>query len=113
MTDERDSHDTNARCDEDALAAEVRAVREEYREEEEEAAEIEVAENAAALDVAFSLRITHDLDTQLRARAAAAQVSPSALVRRLLRDALRGGASTALTVEQVEQIARRVLRESA
>ncbi|MGH3832111.1 MAG: hypothetical protein ACRDRS_16975 [Pseudonocardiaceae bacterium] len=53
-----------------------------------------------------------ELDTQLRARAAAEQVSPSALVRRLLRDALRGGAATVLTVEQVEQIARRVLRES-
>ncbi|MGH3720033.1 MAG: hypothetical protein ACRDRI_14570 [Pseudonocardiaceae bacterium] len=113
MTYERGSDDTNTRYDEDTLAAEVRAVREEYGEEEAEAAEIEAAENAAALDVAFSLRITRELDTQLRARATAEQVSPSALIRRLLRDALLGGAATVLTVEQVEQIARRVLRESA
>ncbi|MGH3765583.1 MAG: hypothetical protein ACRDS0_24230 [Pseudonocardiaceae bacterium] len=113
MTDERGNHDTNPRYDEDAIAAEVRAVREEYAEEEAEAAEIEAAENAAALDVAFSLRITKDLETKLRQRAAAEQVSPSALVRRLLRDALQGGAAPVLTVEQVEQIARRVLRESA
>lgn len=113
MTDERGNHDTNPRDDEDAVAAEVLAVREEYAEEEAEAAEIEAAEAAAALDVAFSLRITKELDTQLRQRAAAEQVSPSALVRRLLRDALQGGAAPALTVKQVEQIARRVLRESA
>ncbi|MDQ2881154.1 MAG: hypothetical protein M3Y48_07890 [Actinomycetota bacterium] len=101
------------RCDDDAVAGEVRAVREEYAEEEAEAAEIEAAENAAALDVAFSLRITKELDLQLRQRAAAEQVPPSALARRLLRDALRGGAAPVLSVEQVEQIARRVLRESA
>ncbi len=120
MTEERGNHAMNPGYDEEApgydeeaLAAEVRAVREEYAEEEAEAAEIEAAENAAALDVAFSLRLTEELDTRLRARAAADQVSPSALVRRILRDALQGGAAPVLTVEQVEQIARRVLRESA
>ncbi len=106
MTDERE-------YDEETVAAEVRAAREEYAEEEAQAAETEAAENAAALDVAFSLRITSELDTQLRQRAAAEQVPPSALVRRILRDALQGAAAPVLSVEQVEQIARRVLRESA
>ena len=113
MTDERGNNQTGEQYDADAVAAEVWAVREEYVEEEAEAAEIEAAQNAASLDVAFSLRITTELDTQLRLRAAAEQVSPSALVRRLLRDALQGGAAPVLTVEQVEQITRRVLRESA
>ena len=106
-------HDDSNRGDEDALAGEVAAVREEYAEEEAEAAEIEAAENAAALDVAFSLRLTKDLDAELRARAAAERVSPSALVRRLLRGALHSGTAPVLTVEEVEQIARRVLGESA
>lgn len=112
MTEERGTHDTNPRYDEHAVA-EVMAAREEYAEEEAAAAEIEAAENAAALDVAFSLRLTKELDTQLRRRAAAEQVSPSALVRRVLREALQGDGGQVLTVEQVEQIARRVLRESA
>lgn len=107
-------HDDSTRGDEGTLAAaEVAAVREEYAEEEAEAAEIEAAENAGALNVAFSLRLTKDLDAELRARAAAERVSPSALVRGLLRDALHGGTAPVLTVEQVEQIVRRVLGESA
>jgi len=61
------------------IDAEVRAVREEYADEEAEA-----AENAAALDVPLSLRITRELDGQLRRRAAAEQIPTSALVRRLL-----------------------------
>jgi hypothetical protein len=72
-------------------------VREEYAEEEAEAAEIEAAENTAALDVAFSLRITKELDAQLRQRAAAEQLPPSALVRRLLRDQCRGVSGLAIT----------------
>jgi predicted HicB family RNase H-like nuclease len=95
------------------LAAEVRAVREEYAEEEAEAAEVEAAENAAALEVALSLRIDRDLDGALRRRAAQEQISPSALVRRLLRAGLGGGNEPVLTARQVEEIARRVMRESA
>lgn len=56
------------------------------------------------------LRIDKELDTQLRRRAEAAQVPTSALVRRLLRQAVsehREG----LTATQVEDIARRVARE--
>jgi hypothetical protein len=96
-----------------AIATEVRAVREEYAEEEAEAAEIEAAENAAALEVSLSLRITRELDNALKRRSAEEQISPSALVRRLLRQALRSGSEPALTTQQVEEIARRVMRESA
>jgi len=113
MTNDRCNDDTKQRHDDDATADEIRAVREEYADEEAEAAETEAAENAAALDVSFSLRITKELETQLKLRAAVEQVSPSALVRRILRKTLQGGGGPVLTVEQVEKIARRVLRESA
>ncbi len=99
--------------DDTAVAAEVRAAREEYAEEEAEAAEAEAAQNAAALDVPLSMRITRNLDTQIRQRADAERISPSALVRRLLHDALASEQHQPLTVEQVEEIARRVVRESA
>jgi hypothetical protein len=104
---------TNDRADEAAVEAEVRAVREEYADEEAEAAEIEAAENAAALDVPLSLRITRELDGELRRRAAAEQIPTSALVRRLLYSAVHGRNAPVLTVEQVEQIARRVAQETA
>jgi hypothetical protein len=103
----------NDRADEAAVEAEVRAVREEYADEEAEAAEIEAAENAAALDVPLSLRITRELDSELRRRAAAEQIPTSALVRRLLYSAVHGRSAPVLTVEQVEQIARRVAQETA
>jgi hypothetical protein len=95
------------------IDAEVRAVREEYAEEEAEAAEAEIAERNAALDVPLNLRIDKDLDTRLKQHAAAAQIATSALVRRLLRHAVRDPAPSVLTVEQVEAIARRVVAESA
>lgn len=96
-----------------ALAAEVLAVRDEYAEEEAEAAELEAAEGAAALQVALSLRIDRELDGALKRRAALEQISPSALVRRLLRAGLGAGQEPVLTAGQVEEIARRVMRESA
>ena len=95
------------------IAEDVSAVRAEYAEEEAEAAEREAAENAAALEVSLSLRITRELDLALKRRAAQEQVSPSALIRRLLRQATAGGNEPVLTVQQVEDIARRVRRESA
>jgi plasmid stability protein len=101
------------RCDDVALEDQVRAVRTEYADEEAEAAEMEAAENAAALDVPLSLRITKELDAQLKQRAAAEQVSPSALVRRILRQTLHAGSEPTLTVTQVEEIARRIMRETA
>ena len=88
------------------------AIRAEYAEEEAEAAEIKVAENAAALDVPLNLRITKSLDAQLRRRAAAEQIPTSALVRRLLTRSVQHDTAPVLTVEQVEAIARRVAGES-
>jgi hypothetical protein len=101
------------RGDDATIAAEVRAVRAEYAEEEAEAAELEAAENAAALEVSLSLRITRELNDELKRRSAEEQISPSALVRRLLRQALQTGSEPVLTAQQVEEIARRVMRESA
>lgn len=113
MTDEHQKLQPAGRADDAAVAAEVRAVREEYADEEAEAAEVEAAENAAALEVPLSLRITRDLDVALKRRATAEQISPSALVRRILRHALHSGQEPILTAAQVEEIARRVMRESA
>jgi predicted HicB family RNase H-like nuclease len=113
MTNEEKSWRAIDQDDEATLAAEIEAVRAEYAEEEAEAAELEAAENAAALEVPLSLRITRELDNQLKRRAAAEQISPSALVRKLLRRALDERSEPVLTVEEVERIARRVMRESA
>jgi hypothetical protein len=99
--------------DDAAIAADVRRVREEYADEEAEAAEREAAENAAALDVSLSLRISRDLDEALKRRSSEEQISPSALARRLLRQALQAEDQPVLTARQVEEIARRVMRESA
>jgi predicted HicB family RNase H-like nuclease len=95
------------------IAAEVQAVRDEYAEEDAEAAEAEIAERNAALDMPLNLRIDKDLDAQLKRQAAAAQIPTSALVRRLLRQAVQDPSGQVLTVEQVEAIARRVVAESA
>jgi hypothetical protein len=85
----------------------VRAVRAEYAEEEVEAAEVEAAQNSAALELSLSLRITRELDDALKRRSLEEQISPSALVRRLLRQALqRGGRDQlAMTERRVEEIA--------
>lgn len=95
------------------VAEEVEAIRAEYAEEESEAAEAEIAERSAVLDVSLNLRIDKHLDTQLRRRAAAAQIPVSALARRLLREAIARPETQTLTVEQVEQIARRVRSEAS
>ena len=100
-------HDRDTRVD-----TEVRAIRADYADEEAEAAEAEAAETAAALEVPLNLRIDKKLDTQLKQRAAAAQIPTSALVRRLLRRAMREPDAAVLTEEQVEAIARRVLAEA-
>jgi len=82
-----------------------------WPEEEAEAAEAEIAEKAAALDVPLNLRITKDLDSQLRRQATAEQIPTSALVRRLLIRAVAKHRTGGLTAADVEQIARRVLHE--
>lgn len=95
------------------VEAEVHTIRAEYAEEEAEAAEAEIAERNATLNVPLNLRIDRDLDAQLKRQAAAAQIPTSALVRRLLRQAVQDPGASMLTVEQVEAIARRVMADSA
>lgn len=78
--------------------------------EEAEANEAEAAEKANALDVALHLRIDKELDRQLRQRASEEHIPTSALVRRLLRQAVQDRA-TAMSLAAVEEVARRVARE--
>ena len=80
-------------------------------EQEAEAIEAEIAEKAGALDVPLHLRIDRELDIQLRQRATEAQIPTSALVRRLLREAIQGQRRASPTVSEIEEIARRVARE--
>jgi hypothetical protein len=61
----------------------------------------------------LSVRVPAALAETLKARAAEEHVPTSALIRRILVRAVRAGTTPVLTVEQVEEIARRVMRESA
>jgi len=82
-------------------------------EEEADAVAADIVENEQA---ALSLRVPVSLSTALKARAEAERIPLSALVRRMLTQALEQPSNPVLTVEQVEQveeIARRVYRESA
>jgi len=83
--------------------------REDYAEEEADAIAADIAENEQA---ALSLRVPASLAAALKARAAAEQIPTSALVRRILTQAVQRSDAPVFTVEQVEQIARRVYRES-
>jgi predicted DNA binding CopG/RHH family protein len=86
--------------------------REDFVEEEADAIMADVAENEQA---ALSLRVPASLAAALKARAAAEQIPTSALVRRILTQAVQRSNTSALSaeqVEQVEQIVRRVNRES-
>ncbi|MFD2421533.1 hypothetical protein ACFSXZ_34905 [Amycolatopsis pigmentata] len=87
------------------------AIRAQIADEEIEATEAEVAENAAALDVSLHLRISRSLDAELRRRAADEHIPTSALVRRLLTQAVHRRDSSGITPAEVEEIARRVARE--
>ena len=78
--------------------------------QEAKAALVEVAEGATAVDVPLHLRIDRELEAQLRRRAAEARVPTSALVRRLLRQAVQAPCEQ-LTAADAENIARRVARE--
>jgi predicted HicB family RNase H-like nuclease len=93
-----------------ARRARHHAIRAEVAQEEAEAAQAEGTEKAAALDVPLHLRIDRELDAQLRRQAAEAHVPTSALVRRLLRQAVQEPREQ-LTTADVESIARRVARE--
>ena len=89
-------------------------IREDVAEDEAEAIEAEIAENQQS---ALSLRVPTSLVNKLKARAEAEHIPTSALVRRLLTEAIErhpsASALTAEQIEQVEEIARRVYRESA
>lgn len=87
------------------------AIRAEVAEEEADAVEADIAEKARALDVPLHLRIDRELDTLLRRWAADEDIPTSELVRRLLRQAVRGHPSESLTEAQVMDIARNVARE--
>lgn len=93
-----------------AVRARRDAIRAEYLDEEAEAADAEALENDQAV---LSVRVPAALAETLRARAADEHVPTSALIRRILARAVREGTQPVLTVEQVEEIARRVIRESA
>jgi predicted DNA binding CopG/RHH family protein len=84
--------------------------REAVIEDEAEAIADEIAENQ---QTALSLRVPASLSAALKARAEAEQIPTSALVRRILTQAMSQPSTSVLTVEQVEEIARRVYRESA
>jgi predicted DNA binding CopG/RHH family protein len=86
------------------------AIRAEYAAEEAEAAEIEAVENEQAV---ISVRVPASLAATLKAKAADEHIPTSALVRRLLVQAVERPPTATLTPEQVEEIARRVFRESA
>jgi predicted DNA binding CopG/RHH family protein len=93
-----------------AVRARREAIRAEYLDEEAEADEAESLENDQAV---LSVRVPAALAETLKARAAQEHVPTSALIRRILVRAVREGTEPVLTVEQVEEIARRVMRESA
>jgi predicted DNA binding CopG/RHH family protein len=95
---------------EKAVRARRDAIRAEYMDEEAEAAEAEALENS---QVVLSVRVSTALAETLKMRAAEQHVPTSALIRRILTRAVREGTEPVLTVEQVEEIARRVVRESA
>lgn len=94
-----------------ARRARHEAIRTEVAAEEAEAEEAEAAENAAALDVPLHVRISRGLDAELRRRAADERIPTSALVRRLLDQAVHRHGTGELTAADVEAIARRVTRE--
>lgn len=93
-----------------AVRARWDAIRAEYLDEETEASDAEALENDQAV---LSVRVPAALAETLRARAADEHVPTSALIRRILVRAVREGTQPVLTVEQVEEIARRVIGESA
>lgn len=104
MTETTDEARARRRERHDEILAEVAS-------EEAEAAEAEAREKANNLDVPLHLRIDRELDAQLRDRAASEHIPTSALVRRLLRQAVHERQPGGLTVAAVEDIARRVTRE--
>jgi predicted DNA binding CopG/RHH family protein len=95
--------------DDDIIDAEVKAIRAEYADEEAENAEAEALENTQAV---LSVRVPTQLAESLKERAARERIPTSALVRRLLTNGMHGRTDPVITAEQVEDIARRVMKET-
>lgn len=93
-----------------AVRARRNAIRAEYLDEEAEASDAEAVENAQAV---LSVRVPAALAETLKAQAAQEHVPTSSLIRRILARAVEEGTEPVLTVKQGEEIARRVMRESA
>jgi len=94
-----------------AARARRETIRAEYAAEEAQAAEAEALENEQTV---VSVRVPAPLAETLKARATAEHIPTSALIRRILTQAVDDDSGApVLTVEQVEEIARRVFRESA
>lgn len=89
--------------------------REAVIEDEAEAIAAEIAESEQ--QAAISVRVPASLSAALKARADSERIPTSVLVRRILTEAMErhpsASALTAEQIEQVEEIARRVYRESA
>ncbi len=89
--------------------------REAVIEDEAEAIAAEIAESEQ--QAAISVRVPASLSAALKAKAESEHIPTSALVRRILAEAMEqhpsSSALTATQIEQVEEIARRVYRESA
>lgn len=85
--------------------------REDLADDEAEAIAEEIAESAQ--QAAISVRVTTSLSEALKARASAEHIPLSTYVRRVLTQAVERTDAPVLTVSQVEDIARRVYRESA
>jgi hypothetical protein len=87
------------------------AIRAEFAEEEAEVIEAEIAEKAGALEVPLHLRIDREFGHSAASTRAVVQIPTSALVRRLLRQAIHGDRREGPTVGEIEEIARRVAQE--
>jgi Ribbon-helix-helix protein, copG family len=88
------------------------AIRADYAAEEAEGAEAEAVEADQVEQAVLSVRVPAQLAETLRAKAAEEHIPVSVLVRRVLTRGVLQPAQPVLTVEQVEEIARRVVLES-
>jgi len=93
-----------------AVRARRDAIHAEYLDEEAEADDAEAVENDQGV---LSVRVPAVLAETLKARATQEHVPTSALIRRIFARTVQEDTEPVLTVEQVEEIARRFFRKSA
>ncbi|SDC64412.1 ribbon-helix-helix protein, CopG family [Actinokineospora iranica] len=92
----------------------IAAIRDEYAEEEAEAAAVEVAVSRAAEQTTMSVRVPATLAAQLKQHAEAQHTSTSALVRQLLMtmmDAMTRAPAQRVDTVTAEQIGALAIRE--